>query len=422
MNYDSKEGEDEMSEIYTGIDLGSDCIKVVVASKEKKSFHVLAASSHPSSGISHGQITNTRDASNCLKKCIRKAEDMLGLSLKKAVVCVPTENAHITIVSGKVDTDLESFIDGEDITRVMKDALLGQIDHERELVTAIPIHFSVDDQITRDPKGLKGSSLSMKAVVTTVPKEPLYRILEVVRLAGIETLDVAFHTTGDYFEVRSDQLDLQVGAIVNIGKEQVDVSIFNKGIMIKDKVIPVGSHFIDKDISYVYHISESDARQLKEEAATAVFRYADQNDVYELTISENEKKEISQTELSKVVESRVVEILKLVKKELKILTNREIRYIIITGGLSELAGFPYVVEDVLGRNARVCNIKTMGVRHNKYSSVLGLLKYYDDKLSLRGKRDSMFSEDEVSLLYKDKKEEITNEHIVNKVFGHFFEN
>lgn len=422
MNYDSKEGEDEMSKIYTGIDLGSDCIKMVVACKEKEAFHVLAAASHPSSGIEKGQIANTKDAVDCLKKCIQKAEDMLGLKLKKAVVCVPTEKAEITIVSGQVELISSSFVEGEDITRVLKDALLGKIDSEHELVTAIPIHFAVDDEIVKDPKGLKGTTLGIKTVITTVPKEPLYRILEVVRLAGIETVDVAFHTTGDYFEVRNERLDSEVGAIVNIGKERVDLSVFNKGIMIKNKMIPVGSQFIDKDISYVYHISKSQAKKLKEEFATAVSRYADQNDVYELTISEDEKQEISQTELSKVVESRVYEILKLVKKELKILTNREIRYIIITGGLSELAGFPYAVEDILGRDARVCNMTTMGVRHNKYSSILGLLKYYDDKLSLRGKHESMFSDEEVSLLYKDKKEDITNEHIVSKVFGHFFEN
>lgn len=422
MNYDSKEGESEMSDIYTGIDLGSDCIKIVVASKLNEKFHVLAASSHPSSGIRKGQISNTSDAVRSLKECILKTEEMLGAKLKKAVVCVPTQDAVITIVSGRIELDENHEIDGEDITKVMKDALLGKIDSEQELITAVPIHFTVGDEVVKDPKGLKGAFLEIKAVIATVPKEPLYRILEVVRLAGVETVDIAFHTTGDYFEVKTEKIDHEVGAIVNIGKELVDISVFNKGIMIKDQTIPVGSKFIDKDIAYVYHISETEARVMKEEFATAVSRYADRNDVYELAVSDTEKKEISQTELSKVVEARVYEILKLVKKELKILTNREIRYIIITGGLSELAGFQYAVEDILGRNARVCNIATMGVRHNKYSSVLGLLKYYDDKLRLRGKRESMFSSQDANLLLKDKKEEITNEHIVNKVFGHFFEN
>ncbi len=420
MNYDSREGEDEMRTIYTGIDLGSDSIKIVVADKLNKKFHILAASSHPSSGIKKRQIVNTKDAVASLKKCILETEEMLGATLKKAIVCVPEEDLTITIVTGKVEL-AEKKVTGEDVNRVLKDALLGKIEEDQELITAMPIHFTVGEEMVKDPKGLSGDTLEMKAVITTVPKEPLYRLLEVVKLAGLEAVDVAFHTTGDYFEVRSERIDSEVGAIVNIGKEISTVSVFNKGIMIKSTKVPVGSCFVDKDIAYVYKIEENTAKKLKEEFATAVMRYADSNDVYELTM-DDEKKEIEQTELSRVVESRVYEILKLVKKELKALTNREIRYIIITGGLSELAGFQYAVEDILERSAKVCNISTIGVRHNKYSSVLGVLKYYDDKLRLRGKHKSMFTESDADLLLKEKKQEISNEHIINKVFGHFFDN
>ena len=67
------------------------------------------------------------------------------------------------------------------------------------------------------------------------------------------------------------------------------------------------------------------------------------------------------------------------KNEIKNLTNREIRYIIITGGLSEIAGFSYLIEEEFGNLAKVCNISTMGIRHNKYSSTLGIVKYFDEK-------------------------------------------
>lgn len=422
MNYDSKEGEAKMRKIYTGIDLGSDSIKIVVASKKEDRFVVLATSSSKSQGIHKGQITNTKDAVASLKKCILETEDMLGVKLKKAIVCVPTENASITIATGEVNVEDQTSITGDDIGRVLKEAVTGKLSEEEELITAMPIHFKVGEELVKDPKKMKGDTLEIKTVIATLPKEPLYRLLEVVRLAGIETVDVAFQTTGDYFQVRNDRIDSEVGAIVNIGYEKTDVSIFNKGIMIKNATIPIGSRFVDKDISYVYKLEEETARKLKEEFATAVTRYADTNDVCEVSLEDGTSKEIEQPELSKVVESRVYEILKLVKKEVKALTNREISYIIITGGLSELAGFQYAVEDILERKARICNIKTMGVRHNKYSSVIGLLEYYDDKLKLRGKNESMFTSLDVDLLLKEKKQEVSNDHIVSKVFGHFFDN
>ena len=128
---------------------------------------------------------------------------------------------------------------------------------------------------------------------------------------------------------------------------------------------------------YIYKIDKKLSRKLKENFVVASAKYADYNELCEITSLEGKKTEQNQLDLSKVVEARCEEILKIAKNELKNLTKREIRYIIITGGVSELAGFQYIVEDVLGIKARVCNITTMGIRHNKYSSVYGIIKYFD---------------------------------------------
>ena len=90
-----------------------------------------------------------------------------------------------------------------------------------------------------------------------------------------------------------------------------------------------------------------------------------------------------------------------IKKTINNLTKRKISYIIVTGGLSELAGFGYLVEEMFGAMAKVCNITTMGIRHNKYVSVLGIVKYLDDKLSLRGKQMNMIDGDELDDLVSD---------------------
>ena len=55
---------------------------------------------------------------------------------------------------------------------------------------------------------------------------------------------------------------------------------------------------------------------------------------------------INQLEISEIVEARLREILKLSKKQINLLTNKEIRYIIVTGGITEIAGFQYLVENV----------------------------------------------------------------------------
>lgn len=412
-----------MSNIYTGIELGTNSIKVVVADKNDDQFHVLASTSCVSSGIKNGQVEDIKQAIGSVKRALKQAGDMLGIKITKVVACVPPMNCKMDIVVGSCEVIDPEKITGEDVSNVLSDALKGQNFEENELVTAIPISFKVDDKENiKDPKGMSGDYLETRVVISTLPKEGLYRILEVLKLSGVETVDVAFSSTGDYYTVKKDLYDSIVGAIINIGETSTNVSIFNKGIQIKHALLPVGSYNVDKDLAYIFKLDMNEARKIKETFAVSMSDYADSNDVVEVKNKNGERKEISQVGASKVVESRLREILKLAKNEIKNLTNREIRYIIITGGLSELAGFSYLVDEEFGSLAKVCNITTMGVRHNKYSSALGVIKYFDDKLTLRGKSYNMLNNEDIESLITTQQKLANNENIIGKVFGHFFDN
>ena len=412
-----------MSNYYTSVELGTDTIKILVCNKIDNKFHVIAQVCEPSLGIKKGIIVDTKQAINSIKKAFKKINEMLQMKITKAIVCIPTINCRTDIVVGSCDVIDYNEITGEDVTNVLKDSLVGQVAADEELITAIPITFKVDDKDNiKDPKGLAGKSLESRILMTTSPKDLVYKILEVLKLSGVDAIDVCYSSTADYYAIRNNNIDKLVGAIINIGEDKTTISVYNKGIMIKSKVINVGSRNIDNDITYIYKTSKEESRNLKENFVVAASRYADVNEVYKITTNDGETREINQLEISKVVEARCEEILKLAKNELKNLTKREIRYIIVTGGVSEMAGFQYLLEDVLGIKARVCNITTMGIRHNKYSSVLGIVKYFDSKLALRGKKVNMLSETDINNLITIKENKETNDNIINKVFGRFFEN
>ncbi|MBR2246729.1 MAG: cell division protein FtsA [Bacilli bacterium] len=413
-----------MGNIYTSIDLGTDNIKVLVVEKHNDNYNILTSVSSPSKGISDGGIVDIKECVSSVKKALKKANDMLGTKITKVIACVSPAHCNFDIAIGSVDVEDYNKITGNDISNVLRDAVINQIDEEHELITAVPISFTIDDEENiKDPKGLKGKVLETKIVLATSPKEELYRILEVLKLSGVEAIDVAFTSTGDYYSIKNSKRDKEAGAIVNIGENTTNISIFNKGIQIKNKTINLGSINVDRDLSFVFNIDIETAKIVKETFAISMEAYADINDTREVRTKDESVKEIDQVEVSKVVESRLVEILNLVKKEIKNLTNREIRYIIITGGLSELAGFLYIVDEELGFKAKVCNITAVGIRHNKYSSVYGTVKYFDDKMNLRGKNTTMISPDSMkSIINTEEKIVNNNTNIISKVFGHFFDN
>ena len=412
-----------MKKIYTGIDLGSFSIKIVVCEVVNNKFHVLAASNTRCKGIKNGLITDMEEASIYLKKAKKEVEDMLGITIDQAVVTVPSIDKDFDIVEGKVNVEDENkMVSATDINNVFQDAVLGKVNETKELITITPIFFQVDDkEPVKDPKGMIGESLFVKAVITSIPKENFRNTVNLLKNCGITPVDVTYGIMGDYYEARNIDFDKSVSAIINIGYSKTEVSIFNKGIMIKDEMIDSGSKLIDKDLSYVYNLKRSQARVLKENFAVSNTRYSDVNDTIELTNKNGDDITLNQLEVSEVVEARLVDLLRLAKKQINILTNREISYIIITGGISELAGFEYVVENVFDRRCSILDINTMGIRSNMYSSSYGIVKYFHNKLDLRGLSYSMVSEKEANNLISTKGKTLNNSHdnIISKVFSYF---
>ena len=409
-----------MKKIYTGIDLGSYSIKIVVCEVINNKFHVLAASNTRCKGIQNGIVTDINEAKPYLLKAKQDVEEMLGISIDQAVVTVPIDDISFDIVEGNTTTANENkIIASDDICNVFQDAILGRVEENKELITITPISFQIDDsELVSDPKGMIGDTLKVKAVIASIPKVNFRNVVNLLKECGIEAVDVTFGALGDYYETKSPEFDHSTSAIINIGYSKTEVSVFNKGIMIKNAIVDSGSRLIDKDLSYMYKIKKSQARKMKENFAVSNTRYSDVNDTLELVNKNGEEMVVNQLEVSEIVEARIVDLLRSAKKQISLLTNREISYIIITGGISELAGFEYVVETVFDRRCSTMDISTMGIRSNVYSSSYGIIKYFYNKLDLRGLSYSMVSEKEADHLISTK-EKVSSGNIISKVFGYF---
>jgi cell division protein FtsA len=385
-----------MRKIYTGIDIGSDTIKVVVAEIDKDDFYVLASTSKKSKGVKRGLIVDRESAVEALEEAIKDIENQIGVRIDKAIVTVPSHGRKLQIVSGNIKLGENARVSGNDINKVLEDAIYGKVDDEDELVTIVPIVFNVDNKENIfDPKNEEGKELGVKAVIGVTPKRYLYPFMNIFEDCHIEIVDIVFGGIGDYYSGATKDNDKSLGAVINIGEETVNVSIFNKKIIIKNEIIKLGSKNIDNDISYIYGVSPEQARYLKENFAVCSTRYADVNDTIDIQINDNEMVTINQEDITKVVESRITELLKLSKNQINNLTNRKISYIIVTGGITELTGFNTVLESTLGISASVLNDNIMGIRNNKFSSAAGIIKYFDKKMELRDKRYSMFDKNQI---------------------------
>ena len=411
-----------MRKIYTSIELGSYSIKIIVSEMMGNIPHVLAFSNTRCKGIKNGMIVDFELVKAYLLNGLKKIEDMLGFSVKEAIVGINTGDVTFDILSGEIKIEnSKKIVTDEEIEKVYQDITIGNINDDEELLSIMPISFQVDKgEATKDPKGMEGKKLSLKAVIVKVPKGELKIFLDLFKECGVKVVDITLSTFGDYYTVRNQEFDSKVSAIINIGYDKTTISIYNKGIMIKNSVIDEGSRLIDKDLSYMYNIKRSQAKKLKESFAVSNTRYSDVNDKYELVNKDGDNIVLNQLEVSQVVEARVSYLLKLAKKQINLLTNREISNIIITGGVSELAGFGYVVENIFDHRTSVLDIRTMGIRNNMYSSVFGLIKYFHYKLDFKGMTYSMVKDVDSNKLLEINDKNVTNKDgILGRVFGYF---
>ena len=407
-----------MKHVYASIDIGSDAIKLAVCELYQNHLNLLAATTIPSRGIKKGLITDPELAKKSILLSFKSIEDMLGVKIKKIIANIPNHMAEYKLIRGECDIRGD-LITNADMVNSYKMGIKANLLPNEEFVTVVPIDFKINGKtVMKDPKGFPGKKLMGRAMMVTTPKKNVYSVASILESLGIDIVDISVGSVGDMNCFRNEALDKGISAIINVGADITSVSLYNKSIPVSTKIIGAGGNDIDCDLAYMYKIELSEARKIKEKFALAHTRNANVYDIYETVNTDNVKIKINQKAASEVVMSRINEILTLAKNELKDLTNKPIQYIIVTGGMSNMLDFEYSLHDVMPEASKG-TVKLVGVRNNKYSTVIGNIIYFLNTLKLKGMDYSMLSEDDMDEL-SSPRENSNDDTMLGKVFGYFF--
>ncbi len=411
-----------MRKIYTCIDIGTDKIKAVTIEDYNDKFNVLATASSPSQGVKKGLIVDAGLITNAIKKTIKELESKLGTKVEQVIAIVPSNNRDITITNADVDVDTaDHLITGDIIFNCMQKSLKKNVDPNKEVVSIMPIEYKINDEKkVKNPLGLEGNKLSIKSVVVSVPKKNVYSVVGIIENIGIEVVDIMISSIANYYAIQDEEYDKGVVAIADIGKNKTVLSVFNKGIVIKDSISNTGASNVDEVISFNYKTEDDKSKQIKEEYGVANRKYADNDEEYKVINRLEQKVDVNQYALSEMIEQKLTEMLKSIKKDINNLTNREIRYIIITGGITTMLGFDALVSDVYGNKGQILNLNIIGIRDGSYASCYGAIRYFVNKLELREKEYTMFNSDKVEEMLKARKK-MGKGSALGKIFGRIFE-
>ena len=228
-----------------------------------------------------------------------------------------------------------------------------------------------DRQNIIDPIGMSGVRLEANFHIITGQISASKNILRCVEKCDLNVVDMTLEPIASSSAVLSDEEKMAGVALVDIGGGTTDITIFKDGIIRHTAVIPFGGNVITKDIQEGCTVMHEQAEKLKVKFGSALADEIYDNRIITIPgFKGREHKELSEKNLSRIIQARVEEIFSYVFWEIKRsgYEKKLIAGLVLTGGGSLLKHVNLLAEYETGLSCR----KGQPIEHlaHGYSSAL----------------------------------------------------
>lgn len=364
---------------FTGLDIGTSSIKVLVAEFISGEMNVIGVSNIPSTGVKDGIIIDIEAAATAIKTAVEQAEEKAGMTIDKINVGLPANLLQIEPSQGMIPVPSESKeIKDEDVDSVVKSALTKSITPEREVISLVPEEFIVDGfQGIRDPRGMMGIRLEMRGLIYTGPSTILHNLRKTVERAGISVENIIITPLAMARTVLNEG-EREFGAtVIDMGGGQTTVATMRAQELQYTNIYTEGGDYITKDISKVLKTSMSIAEALKFNFGQANINEASETETVKVdVVGSEEPVEVTERYLSEIVSARVRHILDRVKQDLE--RGRLLDLpggIVLVGGGAIMPGVVDVAQEILGTNVKLHVPNQVGIRNPMFANVISLVEF-----------------------------------------------
>lgn len=367
------------SGFFTGLDIGTSSVKVLVAEYTDNEMNVIGVSSVKSAGVKDGIIVNIDVAAGAIKKALEQAEEKSGIRIDRVNVGLPANLLQIEPTQGMipVTTDSQEITD-LDVENVVKSALTKSMTPEREVISFIPEEFVVDGfQGIKDPRGMMGIRLEMRGMLYTGPRTILHNLRKTVERAGVQVENIVISPLALTRSVLNEG-EREFGAtVIDLGGGQTTVAVMRNQELQYTNIYQEGGDYITKDISKVLTTSQSIAENLKFNYGIAYPQDASDKEKFTVeVIGESTPVEVTERYLSEVISARLRQIFDRVRQDLERTRALDLPGgVVLVGGGAILPGIAELAQEVLGANTKLFVPNQIGIRNPAFASVISLVEY-----------------------------------------------
>ena len=361
------------SRIIGLLDLGSSKICCAIVERTEPAgpdgaaqLRLLGLGQQRSDGIRNGMVVDLDRAEPCVSRAIGAAEEQAGVTLDSVTVAVTNLRLASAHFSAHLDL-IDGTVGGEDLKRIGARAREYAERNGSSLIFLDRIHYTLDGAVgIRSPLNMIGQRLSCQYHAVTADPAHL-RNLEALIERCYLSVD-GFVPAGYASAIAATTSDeRQYGVIaVDIGAGATKIAVIADDRFLYTDTLALGGAYLTHDVAAKLSTTLSEAERIKtlygtlvnarsdQYSAVAYWR-AEENGLVGYRAAQGEQQETTRAELSRILYPRARHQLELIRERIE--RNPVMRdlaqSIVLTGGACQLAGFPALAGDILGRRVRI---------------------------------------------------------------------
>ena len=237
-----------MREVYTGIDIGTYHVKVVIcaASESAESpMHIIGTGTASSRGMRHGYIIDRAEAVKSIREALDRAQTAAKTRVRSARVAVGgigldeirSSGATTLTATGGIVTEAAIERAKRESEKEARSRLIN-----RNIIHTIPLSYKIDGQeVLGQPNDLQGTKLTVDTLIITMLSQHYDDLIEAVETAGVEVEGVMASPLAASLVTLTRAQKMAGVCLANIGSETLAVVVFDNDIPLSVKVFPTGA-------------------------------------------------------------------------------------------------------------------------------------------------------------------------------------
>ena len=372
---------DNDKRFVTGLDVGTENIRAVIASVDKDGhLAVVGYNEGKSAGMRKGVPANLAGPASAIDKMLGEAERMGGYDVRNAYVSINGSSILSTRTEGMIAVGtVEHEINGEDLDRVEDVAVSGRIPANRDVLDVVPLEYALDGQGgIKDPLGMSGARLEMRACVVSALTPNCENLKKATTAADVQAERLVPSVIAAAKAVLSDRQKENGVAVIDMGAATTSVAVYEEGDLQYVGVVPAGSNNVTNDLAIVLAIDPSLAEEIKQRFVTGNFD-TEKSPVIKIGREGKDERVFDRKEVEEVVKARLDEIFGEIRKKLKAAKydQRLPEGIILVGGGAKMRDIDLFAKKSLEAAVKIGTPKGLGgvsdaIEKPEFATAVGL--------------------------------------------------